>query len=34
MQLADWLLPLLLLTAGDPHGRSPEDVTQSPPTAG
>jgi hypothetical protein len=28
MQLADWLLALLLLSTGDPHGRSPIDVTQ------
>lgn len=26
MQLADWLLPLLLLSSDDPHGRSPETV--------
>jgi len=28
MQLADWLLSLLLLSSSDPHGRSPIDVTQ------
>jgi hypothetical protein len=28
MQLADWLLSLLLLTADDPHGRSALDVTR------
>jgi hypothetical protein len=28
MQLADWFLPLLLLTASDPHGRTPEHVTR------
>jgi hypothetical protein len=27
MQLADWFLSLLLLTADDPHGRSAVDVT-------
>jgi hypothetical protein len=27
MQLADWLLSLLLLTPEDPHGRSAADVT-------
>jgi hypothetical protein len=27
MQLADWFLSLLLLTADDPHGRSALDFT-------
>jgi hypothetical protein len=27
MQLADWLLSLLLLTPDDPHGRSAVDLT-------
>jgi len=31
MQFADWLLPLLLLTSGDPHGRSAVTVTQDAP---
>ena len=31
MQLADWVLPLLLLTADDPHGRTANDLTLTPP---
>jgi len=31
VQLADWILPLLLLTADDPHGRTASDLTLTPP---
>jgi hypothetical protein len=30
MQFADWVLPLLLLTADDPHGRTANDLTLTP----
>jgi hypothetical protein len=33
MQFADWILPLLLLTADDPHGRTANDLTLTPPSA-
>lgn len=27
MQLADWFLPLITITADDPHGRSAHELT-------
>jgi hypothetical protein len=30
MQFADWILPLLLLTADDPHGRTASDMALAP----